>query len=46
MVYPSCKGLKLTLISDLAGSLPKVAAKMKNGVWTKEAEEALLTHFA
>jgi threonine dehydrogenase-like Zn-dependent dehydrogenase len=46
MVYPSCKGLKLTLISDLAGSLPKVAAKMKNGVWTKEAEEALLAHFA
>ncbi len=46
MVYPSCKGLKLTLISDLVGSLPKVAAKMKNGVWTKEAEEALLAHFA
>jgi threonine dehydrogenase-like Zn-dependent dehydrogenase len=46
MVYPSCKGLKLTLIADLAGSLPKVAAKMKNGVWTKEAEEALLAHFA
>jgi threonine dehydrogenase-like Zn-dependent dehydrogenase len=46
MVYPSCKGLKLTLISDLADSLPKVAAKMKNGVWTKEAEEALLAHFA
>jgi threonine dehydrogenase-like Zn-dependent dehydrogenase len=46
MVYPSCKGLKLTLISDLAGSLPKVAAKMKNGVWTKESEEALLAHYA
>jgi len=46
MVYPSCKGLKLTLISDLAGVLPEVAAKMKNGVWTKEAEEALLAHYA
>ncbi|MFA6172754.1 MAG: alcohol dehydrogenase catalytic domain-containing protein [Kiritimatiellales bacterium] len=46
MVYPSCKGLKLTLIADLAGTLPTVAAKMKNGVWTKEAEETLLAHYA
>lgn len=42
MVYPSCKGLKLTLLSDLPGVLPEVSAKLNNGVWTKEAEEALL----
>ncbi|MFA7256770.1 MAG: alcohol dehydrogenase catalytic domain-containing protein [Kiritimatiellales bacterium] len=46
MIYPSCKGLKLTLLSDLDGILPDVAAKMKNGVWTKEAEEALFAHYA
>ena len=46
MVYPSCKGLKLTLLADLTATLPEVAAKLENGVWTKEAEEALLAHYA
>jgi threonine dehydrogenase-like Zn-dependent dehydrogenase len=46
MVYPSCKGLKLTLLSDLADILPEVAAKLKDGVWTREAEDALLAHYA
>jgi D-arabinose 1-dehydrogenase-like Zn-dependent alcohol dehydrogenase len=46
MVYPSCKGLKLTLLSNLPGVLPEVAAKLNNGVWTKEAEETLLAHYA
>jgi len=46
MVYPSCKGLKLTLLADLADTLPEVAAKLENDVWTKEAEEALLAHYA
>ena len=42
MVYPACKGLKLTLLTDLDKTLPKVAAKLADGVWTKEAEEELL----
>lgn len=42
MIYPSCKGLKLTLLSDLAETLPTVADKLVDGVWTKEAEEELL----
>ncbi len=46
MVYPSCKDLKLTLLSDLANVLPTVAEKLNDGVWTKEAEEALLAHYA
>jgi len=46
MVYPSCKGLKLTLLSNLAETLPAVAAKLIDGVWTKAAEEALLAHYA
>ncbi len=45
MVYPSCKDLKLTLLTDLAATLPEVAAKLVNDVWTKEAEEALLAHY-
>ena len=46
MVYPSCKDLKLTLLSDLAATLPEVANGLKDGVWTKDAEEALLAHYA
>ncbi len=46
MVYPSCEGLKLTLLSDLADTLPEVAGKLVDGVWTKDAEEALLAHYA
>jgi threonine dehydrogenase-like Zn-dependent dehydrogenase len=46
MVYPSCKGLKLTLLDDLAEKLPGVADKLNDGVWTKDAEEALLAHYA
>ncbi|MBT3192586.1 MAG: alcohol dehydrogenase catalytic domain-containing protein [Verrucomicrobia bacterium] len=46
MVYPSCKGLELTLLPDLAEGLPEVADKLVDGVWTKEAEEALLAHYA
>ena len=45
MVYPSCKGLRLTLLSDLADVLPDVADRLVDGVWTKEAEEALLAHY-
>ena len=46
MVYPACKGLKLTLLSELADTLPEVAGQLQDGVWTKEAEEALLAHYA
>lgn len=46
MVYPSCKGLKLTLLTDLAETLPAVADKLVDGVWTKEAEEELLGFYA
>jgi threonine dehydrogenase-like Zn-dependent dehydrogenase len=42
MVYPACKGLGLTLLTDLADKLPEVAAKLSDGVWTKAAEEELL----
>jgi L-sorbose 1-phosphate reductase len=46
MVYPACADLKLTLLTELADTLPAVADKLVDGVWTKEAEEALLAHYA
>ena len=45
LVYPSCPGLPLTPLTELANSLPDVAAGLKDGVWTKDAETALLRHF-
>lgn len=42
MVFPSLHDLPLTRLVDMPEKLPHVAAKLKDGVWTKEAEEALL----
>ncbi len=46
LVYPSCRGLGLTPLGDLAAKHPAVAAKLKDGYWTKEAEAALLEAYA
>ena len=42
LVYPSCRGLKLTPLTELAKTHPTVAAKLKDGYWTREAEKALV----
>jgi len=41
LVYPSCRGLKLTPLADLGGSIP-----LENGHWTHQAEESLLKQFS
>lgn len=46
MVYPDCEGLGLTPLSRLQEKLPEVAAKLNNGLWTMEAEKALLARFS
>ncbi len=46
IVYPSCKGLGLTPLPDLAEKHPDVAARLKDGAWTGEAENALLALYA
>jgi len=40
LVYPQCRGLTLTPLTDLAGKLP-----LNNGQWNKKAEEKLLEQF-
>ncbi|MGA2556864.1 MAG: alcohol dehydrogenase catalytic domain-containing protein [Verrucomicrobiota bacterium] len=40
LVYPSCRGLKLTPLTELGGSLP-----LSDGHWNKQAEEALVKQF-
>jgi len=46
VVYPSCKGLGLTPLPELAGKHPEVAACLKDGMWTREAEAKLLELYA
>jgi threonine dehydrogenase-like Zn-dependent dehydrogenase len=42
IVYPSCKGLALTPLEKLAGTMPAVAARLNDGLWTPQAEQELL----
>ncbi len=43
MVYPMLHDLALTRLVDMPEKLPHVAALLIDGVWTKAAEEALLS---
>ena len=42
LVYPACRGLGLTRLSELPSRLPEVAARLRGGVWTAGAERELL----
>ena len=42
MVFPMLHDLELTRLVDMPEKLPHVAEKLNNGIWTKEAEQALL----
>ena len=42
VVYPQLHELGLVRLSELAERLPDVAARLRDGRWTREAEAALL----
>jgi D-arabinose 1-dehydrogenase-like Zn-dependent alcohol dehydrogenase len=42
IIYPACKGLGLTTLDKLLQESPQVANALTDGLWTKNAEEALL----
>jgi len=42
VIYPQIEGLGLTPLQELPRVLPQVARKLKDGVWTREAERELL----
>ena len=46
MVYPACKSLGLIRLEELAQKLPDVAACLKDGLWTIEAEKKLLDGYS
>ena len=45
IVYPACKGLKLTELPKLKEKMPEVAEYLNNGMWSKKAEKALLNNY-
>jgi len=45
IVYPACKGLKLTELAKLKEKMPEVAECLNDGMWNKKAEEALLKRY-
>jgi threonine dehydrogenase-like Zn-dependent dehydrogenase len=42
IVYPKVKGIGLTTLDQLKDKMPGVAEKLSNGLWSTEAEKALL----
>jgi threonine dehydrogenase-like Zn-dependent dehydrogenase len=46
MVYPACKSLGLVRLEELSQTLPDVAACLKDGLWTTEAEKKLLEGYS
>jgi threonine dehydrogenase-like Zn-dependent dehydrogenase len=42
IVYPQLHDLGMIRLSELPGRFPDVAARLRDGCWTREAEEALL----
>ncbi len=45
MVYPACNSLGLTPLEDLSEKLPDVAESLRDGLWTKQAEQKLLERY-
>ncbi len=44
IVYPFVEGLGLVRLEELSEKMPDVAAKLVDGLWTKEAEDTLLKY--
>ncbi len=42
IVYPACRGLGLVRLEELNVKMPEVAECLSDGLWTREAEQALL----
>lgn len=42
MVYPACRGLRLTRLEELHEKMPGVAKQLIDGMWNKAAEDTLL----
>ncbi len=45
LVYPACEDMPLVELGRLAETMPEVAGCLKNGLWNKKAEDALLARY-
>ena len=45
VAYPSCRGLGLVRLDEMHQRLPEVAKLLNQGMWTREAENALLARY-
>jgi len=45
IVYPSCRNLELVTLQELAEKMPDVAECLKDGLWTRQAEQKLLDNY-
>ena len=45
LIYPACRGMPLTRLEHLSRIAPDVAARLADGVWTLEAEDALRARY-
>ncbi len=45
IVYPRCRGLGLVKLEELNEKMPEVADCLSDGLWTREAEQALLERY-
>lgn len=45
MIYPQCKGLDLYKLSSMPEEMPEIAAELKHGIWSLEAEKRLLEKY-
>ena len=45
IVYPRCRGLGLVKLEELSEKMPEVAECLSDGLWTREAEQALLEKY-
>jgi threonine dehydrogenase-like Zn-dependent dehydrogenase len=46
IIYPVCKDLPLTPLTEIHKQLPDVAEKLVNGLWNAKAEKAFIKHFS
>ena len=45
IAYPRCRGLGLVKLEELHERMPEVADCLSDGLWTREAEQALLERY-
>ena len=46
VLYPACRGLELIWLEEMKSKLPRIAEQLRDGLWNKKAEHALLQMYS